>query len=303
MPASCRPCREGSHDCYHRQRLLGDSVDRVDGPLKVTGAAPYPSDVTFPGLAHAVLVQSTIAAGTISRINTEAADAAPGVLAVLTHQNAPALAEGPMTPLGPSPRFPLKDNRVLHYDQHVAIVVARKPEQAAAGARLVTVDYKGTAPVLGIDNPRAPVSRNPWGLEMERGDVAAALASAEATYDETFTTAAETNNPLGPFATVASWEGDRLSVHESTQWPMMVRRSLATVFGVPEDDVRVLVPYLGGGFGAGLRTSPHTILAALAARIIGRPVKLVLTRPQMFTSVGRRPVSACGSGPRGTDGW
>ena len=86
--------------------VLGDSVDRVDGPLKVTGAAPYPSDVTFPGLVHAALVQSTIAAGTISRISTDAAQAAPGVLAVITHENAPALAEGPMTPLGPPPRFP-----------------------------------------------------------------------------------------------------------------------------------------------------------------------------------------------------
>jgi xanthine dehydrogenase YagR molybdenum-binding subunit len=241
---------------------------------------------------HAVLVQSTIAAGTISRISAEAAQTAPGVLAVITHENAPALAEGPMTPLGPSPRFPFKDKRILHYGQHVAIVVAQTPEQATAAARLVRIDYEETAPVLGIDNPGAPVSRNPWGLEMERGDVAAALASAEVTYDETFSTAAETNNPLGPFATVASWEGERLAVHETTQWPMMVRRSLATVFAVPEDHVRVLVPYLGGGFGAGLRTSPHTILAALAARIVGRPVKLVLTRPQMFTSVGHRPQTA-----------
>jgi CO/xanthine dehydrogenase Mo-binding subunit len=242
--------------------VLGDSVDRVDGPLKVTGAAPYPSDVTVPGLVHAVLVQSTIAAGTISRISTEAAQNAPGALAVITHENAPALAEGPMTPLGPSPRFPFKDNRILHYGQRVAIVVARAPEQATAAARLVSIGYEETAPVLGIDDPRAPVSRNPWGLEVDRGDVAAALACAEVTYDETFSTAAETNNPLGPFATVASWAGERLSVHESTQWPMMVRRSLATVFGVPEDHVRVLVPYLGGGFGrpscTRARTSPRT---------------------------------------------
>jgi xanthine dehydrogenase YagR molybdenum-binding subunit len=271
--------------------LLGDPVDRVDGPLKVTGAAAYPPDVTAPGLVHAALVQSTIAARTISRIDAGEAEAAPGVLAVITHDNAPALAEGPMTMVGPTPRFPLQDNRILHHGQHVAIMVAQTREQAAAAARLVEIDYEETAPVLGIDNPQAPVLRNPWGVEIQRGDVAAALASAEVTYDETYRIAAETNNPLGLFATVAYWEGDRLVVHESSQWPMIARLTLANVFGVPESNVRVLVPYLGGGFGAGLRTWPHTILTALAARVVDRPVKLVLTRPQMFTSVGHRPES------------
>ena len=271
-------------------KLLGDPVDRVDGPLKVTGTAPYPSDVTFPSLAHAALVQSTIAAGTISGIDAGAAEAAPGVLAVITHENVPALAAGPMTPFGPaSPPFPLRDNRIVHRGQHVAIVVAETHEQAIAAARLVKIQYEETASVMGITNPQAPVLRNPWGLEMQRGDAAAALESAEVVYDETFSIAAETNNPLGLFATVARWEGDRLSVHDSTQWPMMVRQTLATVFGVPESNVRVLVPFLGGGFGAGLRAHPHVILTAVAARVVGRPVKLLLTRPQMFTSVGGRP--------------
>jgi xanthine dehydrogenase YagR molybdenum-binding subunit len=211
------------------------------------------------------------------------------VLAVITHENAPALVEGPMTPLGPTPAFALKDYRILRYGQHVAIVVAETPEQAAATARLVKIDYEETTPVLGIDNPQAPVLRNPWGLEMQRGDAAAALASTEVVYDETFTIAAETNNPLGLFATVARWEGDRLTVHDSTQWPTMVSHCLATMLGVPDNDVRVLVPYMGGGFGAGGRTWSHTILAAIAARVVDRPVKLVLTRPQMFTSVGHRP--------------
>jgi CO/xanthine dehydrogenase Mo-binding subunit len=143
-------------------RLVGDPIDRVDGPLKVTGAAPYPSDFTFPGLAHAALVQSTIGAGTISGIDARRAEAAPGVLAVITHENAPALADGPMTIFGPAPRFPLKDDRVLHHGQQVAIVVAETHEQAAAAARLVEVDYAETAAVLGIGNPRAPVIRNPW---------------------------------------------------------------------------------------------------------------------------------------------
>ncbi len=272
-----------------RNKILGDAIDRVDGPLKVTGAAPYPSDVTYPGLVHAALVQSTVAAGTISSIDAGVAEAASGVLAVITHETRPALAEGPMTAIGPSPPLPLRDNRILHHGQHVAIVVAQTHEQATAAARLVTIDYVEAASVLGIDNPHAPVLRNPWGLEIRRGDVAAALASAEVVYDEIFTTSAETNNPMGLFATVARWEGDRLTVHDSSQWPMNVRRSLATVFGLPETDVRVLVPYLGGGFGAGVRAWPHVILTALAARVVDRPVKLVLTRPQMFTSVGHRP--------------
>jgi CO/xanthine dehydrogenase Mo-binding subunit len=270
---------------------LGAPIDRVDGLRKVTGAAPYPSDVSFPRLAHAALVQSTIAAGTISRIDAGDAQATPGVLAVITHENRPALAKGPMTPLGPTPPLPLEDNRVLHHGQHLAIVVAQTREQAAAAARLVKIGYEETAPVLEIDDPRAPVVRNPWGMEAQRGDVAAALASAEAVYDEWFTIAAETNNPLGLFATVARWDGGRLTVHDSTQAPMMLRQSLATVFDLPEQDVRVLVPYLGGGFGAGLRAWPHVILTALASRVVDRPVKLVLTRPQMFTSVGHRPAT------------
>ena len=271
--------------------IVGAGVDRVDGPLKVTGAAPYPSDFSFDGLAHAALVQSTIAAGTISRIDTEDAEASPGVLAVVTHKNAPALADGPMTPLGPSPPTPLRDNRILHHGQHVAIVVAQTQEQATAAARSVRIEYQQSTPILGIENPDAAVLQNPWGLELQRGDVEAALASAEVLYDETFAIAAETNNPMGLFATVARWEENRLTVHDCTQWPVMVRQTLATVFDLSETDVRVLVPYLGGGFGAGLRAWPHVILAALAARLVKRPVKLVLTRPQMFTSIGHRAQS------------
>ena len=274
-----------------REAIIGEPVDRVDGPLKVTGAAPYPSDFTFPDLTHAVVVQSTIAAGTITGIDAANAEAAPGVLAVITHENAPALLEGPMTPLGPSPPVPLKDNRILHQGQHVVVVVARTREDARAAARLVEIDYEQAAPLLSIDDPRAPVLVNRWGQDVDRGDVTAALAAAEVVYDEVFTTAAVTPNPMGLFATVARWEGNRLTVHDASQDPMLVRKTLATVFDLPETDVRVLVPYLGGGFGSGLRVWPHVILTALAARVVGRPVKLVLTRPQMFTSVGHRPES------------
>jgi CO/xanthine dehydrogenase Mo-binding subunit len=146
-------------------KLLGDPVDRVDGPLKVTGAAPYPADVTYPGLVHAALVQSTIGAGTVRGIDAGAAEAAPGVLAVITHENIPSLTEGPVGAFGPSPPLPLRDNRILHHGQHVAVVVAQTRQQATTAARLVKIDYEETTPVLGIENPDAAALSDPWGLE------------------------------------------------------------------------------------------------------------------------------------------
>src|SRR3954468_91851 len=273
-----------------RETIVRDPVDRVDGPLKVTGAAPYPSDFTFPDLTHAVLVQSTIAAGTITGIDAAMAEAAPGVLAVITHENAPALVEAPTARADPSPTSPpLKDDRILYRGQQVAVVVARTREQAVAAARLVEIDYQEDVPLLRIDDPRAPVLLDHWAQDVDRGQVTAALAAAEVAYDEVFTTAPVTPNPMGLFATVARWEGNRLTVHDTSQDPMSTRRALAAAFELPETGVRVLVPYLGGGFGAALRAWPHVILTALAARVVGRPVKLVLTRPQMFTCVGHRP--------------
>ncbi|MGW1025938.1 xanthine dehydrogenase family protein molybdopterin-binding subunit [Streptomyces sp. NPDC002577] len=271
--------------------VIGAGVDRVDGPRKVTGAAPYPMDVNVPGQAYAALVQSTIAAGRITRIDTEAAEAAPGVLTVLTHANAPKLERGPMTAIGASPPPPLQDDRVLHHGQHIACVVAETQEQATAAAHLVSAEYERTDPLLDPMDPRAPQVGNPWGLDHSRGDAAGALATAEVTVEATYTTPDNTNNPLGLFATLAVWDGDQLTVHDTTQWPSMVRNTLAAVFGIPESSVRVLAPYVGGGFGSGLRAWPHVILTVAAARLLRRPVKLVLTRPQMFTSLGHRPSS------------
>lgn len=271
--------------------LVGPGVDRLDGPLKVSGGASYPNDFTYVNLAHAALVGSTIAAGRIRAISTEQAEAAPGVHAVITYRNAPRLAPGPMTLLGPSPPVPLQDDRILHYGQHLAVVVADTEEQAIAAARLVHVDYEPGDPLLDPGDPRAQVLINPTGLDSERGDVAAAMASAEVVYEATFTTVDNTNNPLGLFSTVAVWHGDALTIHDSTQWPSNVRVTLAQQFGVPESGVRVLAPYVGGGFGAGLRVWSHVVIAAMAARMTKRPVKIVLTRPQMFTAVGHRPSS------------
>jgi CO/xanthine dehydrogenase Mo-binding subunit len=269
--------------------IVGAGVDRVDGPAKVSGAAAYPSDVGYPDMAHAALVRSTIAAGRISRIDAGAAKAAPGVMAVITHENAPKLGRGPTTLLGPPASAPLQDDRVLHHGQYVAVVVAETPREAAAAAGLVEVAFDEADAVLDIGDPRGELQANPWGADVQRGDVHAGLASAEVTHEATYTTAENTNNPLGLFATVAAWDGDTVTLHDATQWTANVQAFVAATFGIPPAAVRVHAQYLGGAFGAGLLVWPHVVLAALAARSVGRPVKLVLTRPQMFTGIGHRP--------------
>ncbi|HXB49061.1 MAG TPA: xanthine dehydrogenase family protein molybdopterin-binding subunit [Streptosporangiaceae bacterium] len=269
-------------------RLIGPGVDRVDGPLKVTGTAPYPADFGFPDMAHAALAHATVAAGRIRGIESAAAEAAPGVLAVITHRNAPHLTRGPDTPVWRQPPPPLQDDRILFYGQYVGVVVAETAEQATAAARLIEIDYEPAEPLLDLNDPRAEVVTDPWGMDAHRGDVAAGLASADITVDANYSTPDETNNPMGLFATVAAWDGDSLTVHDSTQWPHGVRAALAVAFGVPESGVRVLAPFVGGGFGAALRVWPHVLLTVLAARTAKRPVKLVLTRPEMFTGVGHR---------------
>ena len=196
--------------------LIGAGVDRVDGPAKVTGAARYPADFGFADLAHAVLVQSTIAAGRIRRLGTARAEASPGVLTVITHRNAPRLARG-SGGLGIGPPAPLQDDRIVHHGQHIAVVVAETLEQAAAAARLVEAEYDAAEPLLDVSDPRAERVENASGRDVTRGDVAAGLAAADVVVDVTYTTPAQTNNPLGLFATTAVWDGDLLTVHDSTQ--------------------------------------------------------------------------------------
>jgi CO/xanthine dehydrogenase Mo-binding subunit len=182
--------------------VVGTPRDRVDGRLKVRGAATYPIDVTLPGLAHAVLVPSTVTSGRIRHIAVDAAERAPGVLAVITHVNAPALARAPITALGsPSPLPPLQSDVVLHYGQHVAMVVAETREQAQAAAALIEVTYQPDTPVLAYDDPRASRVSHPWTPDHVRGDVPRALAAADVQVNVTYTTAENTNNPIGLFAT------------------------------------------------------------------------------------------------------
>lgn len=271
--------------------ILGAPLPRVEGRLKVTGSAPYPLDVAAPGQAYAVLVQSTIVRGRISAIATDDAERAPGVIAIVTHENAPPFPLGPTTPLGPSPLPPLQSAEVSHYGQHVAMVIAETLEQAQAAARLVTITYEQAEPLLSLDDPSIAPESHPWLPDQSRGDAGKAFASADVRVDATYATAENTHNPIGLFAIVAEWQGDTLIVHDTTQWPHGVKDTLAGAFGIEPANVRVLTPYVGGAFGAGLRVWPHVTLAALGAKMAKRPVKLVLTRAQMFTSLGHRPSS------------
>ena len=275
--------------------LVRPGLDRVDGRLKVTGAARYPSDFSLPEMAHAALVRSTIAADTIARLDTARAVAAPGVLAVITHENAGRLHKAKRKLLYPPPP-PLQDAKISYNGQYVAMVVAETRQQAAAAARLVEVTYDPGEPALSPGDPAAKTRSNPYFLDLKRGNVKAAMAAAEVTVEGTFTTPAQTHNPLGRFTTMAHWDGDTLTVYDSTQNPFLVRANLAASFGLAEEKVRVLTPFVGGGFGAGLRCWPHSILAALAARSVNRPVQLSLTRPEMFT--GHRPAAGHRAAPQ-----
>src|SRR5262249_12461867 len=259
--------------------LMGPGVDRVDGRRKVTGAARSPSDFSLPEMAYAALVRSTIAAGTIARLDTARAAAAPGVLAVITHENAGRLHKAKRNLVYPPPPPPLQGAKISYNGQYIAMVVAETRQQAAAAARLVEVTYDRDQPVLGPGDPAARTRSNPYFLDMKRGDVKAAMAAAEVTVEGTFTTSAQTHNPLGPFTTMAHWDGNTLTVYESTQNPFLVRTMLAGAFGLAEEKVRVLTPFVGGGVGAGLRGWPHSSLPALAAPGVQGPGQRTPPRP------------------------
>jgi len=271
------------------ERLVGPGVDRVDGPRKVSGAARYAIDVDLPNVAHAALVRSTIARGRVTSIDTTAAAASPGVLAVITHQNAPKLHTAKRDMIAPPPVPPLQSDEVDHHGQYLAVVVAETPQQADAAAALFDVRYEPQPAVLTREDPEAERKSNPYHLDMGRGDVEAGIEGADALREAVYSTSACAHSPIGLFATVAWWDGDRLTVHDATQYAFRAREVLAGTFKLKEHEVRVVSPFVGGAFGAGLRVSPHTILAAVAARVVGRPVKVVLTRPQMFTGIGHRP--------------
>lgn len=278
---------------------VGKPMDRTDGLLKVTGAARYAAEFPMKNLAHAVVVRSTIARGRIQSIDTSAAEKSPGVLAVITHLNAPKLAT--TDPPEVSDRYlkvipVLQDDRINHYGQHVGLVVAETFEQAQYAATLVRVAYTQERPALefaaNLNRAYAPERINAgYPTDTQQGDLERGLSAADVRIDVTYTTPIEHNNPIEPHATIAVWEGDRLTLYNSTQHVDASQTSVASTLRIPKQNVRVVCPYVGGGFGSKVPTREHVILAAIAAKQIGRPVKVALSRSQMFTCVGHRPHS------------
>jgi xanthine dehydrogenase YagR molybdenum-binding subunit len=282
------------------EKAVGQPINRVDGRLKVTGGARYAAEAQVDNVAHAILVLSTIPSGRIKSIDATAAEKAPGVLAVISHRNAPKVvlpqkAKAGVDPEVGEPLQPLQDDRIRYHGQPVAVVVADTLERAMHAATLVRLDYREQRAVLDFTAaakraaPPGSGDRTKKASDYHRGDPEKALAAAEVHVEHTYIHPDEYHNPMEMHATLASWDGDKLTVHDKTQWVDNVQAQLAAAFGIPVESVRVLSPFVGGAFGAALRAWVHVFIAALAARQVRRPVKLMLTRAQMYTVPGYRP--------------
>ncbi len=278
---------------------IGTPLARVDGRLKVTGGARYASEFDRPGQAYAVMIGATVGLGDIIRIDDAAVRRLPGVLAVISHLNAPRLAYQPhksgIDPAAGERLHVLQDDQVRFFGQPVAVVVAETLDQAEHAAPVLEIEYQPRPPLIDIDGATLVVpdaARNSAGriaADKARGDADRALSEAAGTVDVTYWMARENHNPMEPHATVAAWTGDRLTLWSKSQFVVNEAAEIAAIFGLAAEQVQVICPFIGGAFGTTLRTWPHVTLAAIAARVAGRPVKLALTRRQMFYATGHRP--------------
>ncbi|MFG1749433.1 xanthine dehydrogenase family protein molybdopterin-binding subunit [Streptosporangium sandarakinum] len=267
---------------------VGAALERVEGVEKVTGLARYAYENFPDDLAYAVPVQASVARGTVLAADVDAVVRLPGVIAAIWHGNAPRLAPADNAELAV-----LQSDRVAYRGQYVAVVVAETLQCAREAARLLRIDYDAEPHdvELRADHPemyRPDRVNAGYPADTELGDPDAALAAAPVLVDATYRTPAEHNNPMEPHATVAVWSGDGLTLHDSTQGVSALRETIAPLFGMPPENVRVISPHVGGGFGSKGAALPPVVLAALAAKHTGRPVKLAVTRQQMFAVTGYR---------------
>jgi xanthine dehydrogenase YagR molybdenum-binding subunit len=255
---------------------------RYDAFAKVTGRAKYAAEFPVKNVAYAYIVQATIPSGTVASIDDAAATRASGVHSILTPFNAPKLAELGNVNV-------LQDTTVFYSGQPIAVVVARSLPEARSAAALLRITYKEQPAKLDFQALLSEARPPKRGGSSRRGDPAASLAKASVTIEQTYTTPIQNHNPMEPHATIASWDGDKLNVYDATQGITSVQQGLARAFSIPQTSVHVECPYTGGGFGTKGYVWSHTILAAMAAKVAQRPVKLVLDRDQMFGPVGSRP--------------
>jgi xanthine dehydrogenase YagR molybdenum-binding subunit len=274
---------------------VGQPISRVDGRLKVTGGARYTADISLAAVAHAAIVYSTIASGRIVSIDTVAAENAPGVLVVLTHKNMPRMNPVPWSHLRPQGQtyLPLQDDQIHYAGQPIALVVAATPDQATYAGTLIKVVYEAHPPIVfdlrtAKDDAAEPPQRM-WPLSSLVGNADKAIADAAVKIDATYTMPDRHHNQMEPHATLAVWDDDgTLTLYDSTQMVVGTRKLASLVLGVPEEKINVVCEFLGGGFGGKSWSWPHTLLAALAAKVVNRPVRVQLTRAQMYSMVGHQ---------------
>jgi xanthine dehydrogenase YagR molybdenum-binding subunit len=275
---------------------IGQALSRADGRLKVTGAARYTADVPVADAVHAAIVHSTIARGRTVSIDTALAGLAPGVLALFTHRNMPRMNPTPkpwshLHPHGQS-YLPLQDDEIHYAGQPIALVIAKTLDQAAHAGTLIKVAYDAQQPIVfGLQTAREAVDPPQflWPVASSVGDADKAIASAAIRIERTYATADRHHNQMEPHATTAMWDAaGTLTLYETTQHIFGVRELLAIVLGLPPEKINVVSHFLGGGFGGKAYVWPHTLLAALAAKVLERPVRLQLTRAQMYSMVGHQ---------------
>jgi xanthine dehydrogenase YagR molybdenum-binding subunit len=276
--------------------VIGPAPDRVDAPLKVAGGARYTGDVAPQGCVHAVMIQSRIPRGRIARFEKEAALAVPGVLAILTHENAPRLpreGRGGVNDEAGRETSLLQNDRVRYNGEPIAVVIAETFEACCEAAARVHAIYEETSAVLDFAQAKStlhpPEESGQTPPDKQWGDFERGLAESGVRIDATYETPLEHHHPIEPHGTVAEWNGEALTLHDATQFLFGVREVVARTFGIDENSVRVICPFVGGGFGSKGSVWSHVVLAAMAAKHVERPVKLVLDRAQMFGPVGGRP--------------
>lgn len=277
----------------NRGGLIGKGVDRYEGRLKVTGSAPYAYEVEAPSRpAIGYMATASIAKGRITRIDTSAAEASPGVLLVWSHLNAPAQAPRGTraNPRSQRPSNPaLASDRIENFGQTVAFVVADTFENARAAANLIEIEYAAEQGVVDFVASFDQADQPPGEEDVHIGDFPAAFAAAPVTVDETYESPVQNHVQMEPCATTAWWDGDKVTVHTSIQMVKGGQHALAETLAIPSDHVHLLTRYIGGGFGGKGQAYDDLILSALAARALGQPVKLAYTRQQMFHGTIHRP--------------